>query len=283
MSKIVVLIVAHGSPAVEGLRQTQAFRDAFAERCKFPVHLCYLELAEPDLASGLKKAADAVKSGGQVVVLPLLLGAANHQKNDLPMALHWAREEIPQVQFIYASPFEPHANLIQLLSTRIDEALAQDVDAKPKQDSIVLVVGRGSSDPQSNSEIARAAYLLSENRSYRWVTYAFQAVMKPNISDGVQQAAFFQPAQLIVAPFLLFGGFVEQSIRSLAMQQQPFKMVFSSPLGIHPLLVEVALQRLDECVEGRTNMTCDLCKYRLPFAGYEQQIRQEQSSNHFQP
>jgi sirohydrochlorin cobaltochelatase len=51
-------------------------------------------------------------------------------------------------------------------------------------------------------------------------------------------------------------------------------------LGVHPYLIEVAAQRVQELVEGTATMTCDLCKYRQPMAGYEDQMGQTQTTHH---
>jgi len=283
----VILLVAHGSPRKEGIKQTEAFKNAFSQSCNFPVFLCYLELVEPDIATGLKKAAAVAERGGKVVVLPLLLGAANHQKNDIPVAVQWARNEMPEISFDLASPFEPHGNLLTLLSLRIDEALKNEGSILPQEESAVLIVGRGSSDPQSNSEVARIAHLLYETNAYSYVSIAFQAVTRPSVNEAIERTIkCYKPSQLIIAPFLLFSGFVEERIKLIAAEatkDYSLPLIFSNPLGIHPLLVEIAKERVQECIEGKANMICDLCKYRMPFKGYEDQVGQKQFSHHFHP
>jgi sirohydrochlorin cobaltochelatase len=286
MEKIIVLMVAHGSPSQAAIAQTQEFCRQFTERCPFPVNLCFLEISKPDLENGLRDAAQLAGDEGKVVVLPLFLGAAGHQKNDLPVALQWARAEYPATEFLSATPFGPHANLISLLDLRIQEALAQVIDPQPKEESIVLVVGRGSSDPDSNSEIARTARLLFENRVYKSVEYAYQAVASPTIAEGVERAVRLGAKQLIVAPDLLFTGWVEQDILvkvSEKAQEYGLPVVTARPLGVHSLLLEVAAACLEQAIKGQTRMSCNICKYRLPMAGYEYQVGKVQGSHHFHP
>jgi sirohydrochlorin cobaltochelatase len=194
------------------------------------------------------------------------------------------------VSFACAAPFEPHAALITLLNIRVREALeaaAQSLEAAapplPIHESIVLVVGRGSSDPDSNSEVARTARLLFENRSYLGVEYAYQAVARPTIAEGVTRAARLGARQLIVAPYLLFTGWVENEIRAQASQTAGalnLPVIYARPLGVHPMLVDVAVERAAQALVGSAAMTCDVCKYRLPMAGYEQQVGQTPHSHH---
>jgi len=284
MTRQMILMVAHGSPSEAAIAQTETFRDLVAEKYPASVELCYLELNQPDLTFGLRHAAESVGKDGQVIILPLFLGAASHQKNDLPVALQWARQTFPEVNFYTATPFEPHANLIALLDLRLREALASADQPLAAQDSIVLVVGRGSSDPDSNSEVSRAARLLFEKRDYQWAEYAYQAVARPTVEEGARRAILLGAKQLIVAPYLLFTGWVENEILTVAkaaVAESGLRIVFSKPLGAHPLLAEVALQRVEQALNGVASMTCDLCKYRLPMNGYEHQVGQIQHSHHF--
>ena len=285
VAQTAVLMIAHGSPSENAIAQANLFCRQFSERCSFSVILCFLELSQPDVEYGLGTAAMRAGKEGRVVILPLFLGAAGHQKNDVPVAIQWARNEFPGVEFVSAAPFEPHANLVSLLDLRVRGALDAARSALPAEESIVLVVGRGSSDPDSNSEIARMARLLFENRPYHGVEFAYQAVAKPAIAAGIERAALLGAGQVIVAPYLLFTGWVEQQIIDHATEsanKHNLPIIAAQPLGVHPLLLEVAEQRLSQALHGEAKMTCDACKYRLPLAGYENQVGQAQVSHHFQ-
>jgi sirohydrochlorin cobaltochelatase len=96
----------------------------------------------------------------------------------------------------------------------------------------------------------------------------------------------FEPSQLIIAPFLLFSGFVEERIKAATEEtanHYSIPLIYSNPLGIHPLVIEIAKERIQECLEGKATMSCDLCKYRIPIKGYENQVGQAQISHHFHP
>jgi sirohydrochlorin cobaltochelatase len=72
------------------------------ERLNTVVQPCFLELADPPIAQAID---DCVRAGfRRIVALPLLLGAAGHQKNDIPVALNQARARYPDLDIRYGAP-----------------------------------------------------------------------------------------------------------------------------------------------------------------------------------
>lgn len=278
-----LLIVGHGSRVPQAVTEFNQFSEAVAAQINIPTATCFLELANPNLATGLSDAAHAVGAGGDVLVLPLFLGGAAHQKNDVAAAIHWARAQFPTVNFHYGTPLNPHANLVALTALRVEEALAAQPDALPPEETAVLVVGRGSSDPASNAEIARIASLLWEKRPFLTVEYAFQAVAHPKVADGLQRCLALGARQIVVMPYLLFTGKVDESIRTIAnrfSRKHDISVLITEYLNAHPLVTAVAVQRVYEMFNQTAAMTCDLCKYRHPMAGYEHQVGAEQHTHH---
>jgi sirohydrochlorin cobaltochelatase len=283
MTKHAVLMVGHGSGVQEAVEEFHAFGDALSERLGRPVDRCFLELVDPDIATGLSSSAQIVGEGGEVVVLPLFLGAAGHQKNDVASSIQWAREQFPGVRFRYASPLGPHAKLVQLLDLRVRECLDGRGDALAPGDTGVLVVGRGSSDPSSNGDVAKTAHMLFEKRPYLAVEHAFQAVARPTVEEGIRRCKSLGAKQVVVVPFILFTGKVDEDIRRVSERTGKaltLSVLQADYLGVHDLLLEVAQQRLQEAIDGMAAMNCDLCKYRFPMAGYERQVGLPQTTHH---
>lgn len=283
MMRQVVLMVGHGSRVPQAIAQFHEFADALAERIGQRIERCFLELADPDMATGIADAARLVGQGGEVIMLPLFIGGAAHQKNDVASAIQWARHEFPGVTFHYATPLGFHAKLVELLDLRVRERMQSLPGALPAEETAVLVVGRGSSDPNANGDIAKAAHMLFEQRPYLTVEYAFQAVARPKPEEGIQRCHALGAKQIVVAPFALFTGQVVEDIRRVtARAGESFGVLVLQAhyLEKHPLLLDVAEQRLREAVEGTAAMNCDLCKYRFPMAGYEHQVGLPQTTHH---
>lgn len=283
MANPTLLVVGHGSRVTEAIHQVRQFVDALTAALGRPVQHCFLELVDPDLATGVADAAAAAGPNGVVVILPLFLGAAGHQKNDVASAIQTMRALYPGVTFRYGAPLGIHAGLVQLLDLRVQECLAAAGDALPPEETAVLVVGRGSSDPDANSEIAKLAHLLFEKRPYRTVERAYQAVAHPAVDEGVRRCRLLGARQVVVAPFTLFTGAVDEDIRAVSDRAGAalgLRVLHAGYLGVHPLLIDVAAQRVREAMDGSVAMNCDLCKYRFPMAGYEHQVGLPQTTHH---
>ncbi len=147
----------------------------------------------------------------------------------------------------------------------------------------MLVVGRGSSDPSSNGDIAKTAHMLFEKRAYLTVEYAFQAVARPTVGEGMRRCCALGAKQVVVAPFVLFTGKVVEDIRRVSAHagaELGVLVLQADYLRMDELLLDVAEQRLQEVIAGNAAMNCDQCKYRLPMAGYEHQVGLAQTTHH---
>lgn len=82
---------------------------------------CFNEFCDP----GLPAAVHTAVAGGAeriVVITPMVTGGGEHAEIDIPEAIERLRSEFPQVEFIYAWPFEPDA-VTNLLSNQVQRYL----------------------------------------------------------------------------------------------------------------------------------------------------------------
>ena len=66
MDREVILAVGHGSRVPAAIAEAHDFTTALADQLGQEVNVCFLELADPDLATGLTQAARRAGSGGRV-------------------------------------------------------------------------------------------------------------------------------------------------------------------------------------------------------------------------
>ena len=135
----------------------------------------FIELSAPALREAVTGLAAA--SPGPIVAVPLMLSAAGHAKGDIPAALARERTRHPGASFTYARPLGPHPALIDLLAARI-AAAGTDQPA-------VLLVGRGSTDPDANADVVKTARLLWEGRDYPLAETAFVSLARPDVAEGL--------------------------------------------------------------------------------------------------
>ncbi len=277
-----ILLVGHGSPHAAGNAEYVQFAAALEARLGVPVQPCFLELAEPSILDGIRRCAEA---GIQhLAVLPLFLGPAGHQKNDVPALLAHARATSPTLTLRYGTPIGAQYHLVRILAQRATEALARCSASIPPHETALLLAVRGSSDPDSNAEVYKLARMLYEGRDYLTVEVAFQNVAAPTISQGITRCVQLGARRIVVLPYLLFTGFVRHDIEQQAQAAQgdhpAIEILVGDHLFPHPELIEAVSQRYQELVNGRATMTCDLCKYRHRMTGFEHDYGKPQLMHH---
>ncbi len=119
-----VLLIAHGSrhqPANDDLHSLAARLAADGEHAI--VEACFLELAEPDIATGGSRCA--ARGATRVLMVPYLLSAGVHLLRDLTRAREELSKRYPAIEFRLGPPLGPHPLLDALVAARIGE-LARD-------------------------------------------------------------------------------------------------------------------------------------------------------------
>jgi sirohydrochlorin cobaltochelatase len=245
------------------------------------VELGFLEFAHPVIAEGM---AACVRRGAKTItVLPGMLMAAGHAKNDIPSEIHEARRQYPEVSFHYGRHLHLHSKIIELSQKRIEEAEKQ---ARPfdRKDTLLLVVGRGSSDPDANADIFKVARILWEGLGFGWGAACYSGVATPLVPEALDRCARMGFGRIVVFSFFLFTGVLEKRIRETSLafgrEHPQTEIVYANYLNADPLLVEVFRERAREAVHGSPNMNCELCKYRVQLPGYAAAVGQPQVGHH---
>lgn len=259
-----VLFVGHGSKDPEGNEEIRQFVNGLAPEMDVPIiETCFLEFERPDMLMGLSA---CVKRGAtRVAVIPIILFSAGHAKIHIPAAIDEAKELYPHVQFIYGRPIGIHEEVLNILATRMEEA--GFASAQEHEDLAVLVIGRGSSDADANSDIYKMSRLFWERWKAKWVETAFMGVTFPLYQEGIERCLKLGAKHVVVLPYFLFTGVL---IKRMADQLEQFRAQYPDAqftlaeyFGFHPLLKEVLKDRVEEALHGEVKLNCDTCPYRL--------------------
>lgn len=277
-----LLLIGHGSPDAAGNAEFYRFAEDLGQHLGVTIQPCFLELAEPSIGEGFARCVAA--GARQIAALPLFLGAGRHQKRDVPDLLAEAQAAHPGIMLRYGAPLGSQLHLIDVLAARAAAALAQGARAISPDATALLVVGRGSKDPQSNAELPRLARLLAEVYGHPLVEYAFQAVVAPDVGQAVSRCARLGARRVVVLPYLLFTGFVRDDIARQARAAQErhpeVEILVGEHLFPHPGLLTAAAARYREIVDGTAAMTCDLCIYRRRAIDAEVHTRHHGAHDH---
>jgi sirohydrochlorin ferrochelatase/(2Fe-2S) ferredoxin len=260
-----ILIVGHGSRDPAANHELEAivagYRAHRARSSGDEVAHAYVELAPPFVPDAL--AALAARAD-HVVVVPFLLFAAGHVKNDLPLALHRARAASPRVRFTAARALGVHAALVDLAAARVRAAL----DGGDPARAALIAVGRGSSDPDANADFCKLARLVGEQVGTAWAMPSFAGITTPRVDDALELAARARPERVLVLPYLLCAGRLVERLRGqadAARARYPWMKVELAPhLGDDPRLHTVLDERVAEAIAGAAPLPCDTCHYRVP-------------------
>ena len=278
-----LLIVGHGTRSAAGIAEFTRFVER-AGSCaggRIPaVAGGFIELARPSVADAVTRLAP--DGGHPMVAVPLVLTAAGHGKGDIPAALARELRRHPGLSYYYGRPLGPHPVLQDVLEARIDAGLA----GAPRQDTCVLLVGRGSTDPDANAEVAKVARLLWEGRGYAGVEYSFISLAEPSVPAALGRAATLGARRIVVAPYFLFSGVLPDRViaqsREFAAGHPGLDVRVTGLIGDCAELAGLVLDRYDEALRGDIRMNCDTCAYRVALPGFTDKVGRPQVP-HYHP
>ena len=230
----------------------------------------FIELSAPALREAVTGLAAA--SPGPIVAVPLMLSAAGHAKGDIPAALARERTRHPGASFTYARPLGPHPALIDLLAARI-AAAGTDQPA-------VLLVGRGSTDPDANADVVKTARLLWEGRDYPLAETAFVSLARPDVAEGLERCRLLGARRIVVARYFLFPGVlpdrVAEQAAAYAAAHPELDIACTDVLGDCDEIAALVWERYHEALAGDIRMNCDVCVYRIAMPGFEHRVGEPQ-------
>ena len=277
-----LLIAAHGSRDAVGVAESRALADAWQGLRPDRLQAAgFLEFARPTIG----EAIDGLVARGatRVAVVPAMLTAAGHVKNDVPSEVHEARARHPGVTFHMARPLGVHPALLELCHVRYREALAGRPAVEPGR-TLLLLVGRGTSDPEANAEVARASRFLWESYGVGWASVAYSGLAAPAVDEALGVCRRLGFARIVVQPYFLFDGVLLQRVRvaaaSHAALDSAVEVVTTGHFRDHPLLLQAFEDRAHEALHGTPLMACDLCKYRVRLMGREADLGAPQVGHH---
>jgi sirohydrochlorin cobaltochelatase len=267
-----LLLIGHGTRDDDGRQSLLDFAAAYQaiDPCR-PVLPCFLELTGPTIQDGVDQCV--AQGYTELSVLPVLLFAARHNKFDVTNELDRARQRHPQVRFHYGRHFGITPGILDLWRSRLADLdrPEHNPQAIERQDTVLLFVGRGSSDPDANGDVYKLARILWEGSGYQTVETCFIGITHPRLEEGFRRARLYQPKRIIVLPYFLFTGLLVKKIFDITAQQQAqhpdIAMTCLPEMGLHPQLFAVLREREIETQLGQVQMNCEMCKFRLAALG----------------
>lgn len=284
--KLGIMVCGHGSRNQNAAREFAVIAEALkARNPDMPVEYGYLEFCNPVISAGL----DKLRAQGvtRVLAIPGMLFAAGHAKNDIPSVLNTYQSQNPDMVIEYGRELGIDLKMIRAAGDRIQEAIDKanaELGFVDKHETLLMVVGRGSSDPDANSNAAKVMRMLWEGMGFGWGETCYSGVTFPLVEPGLEHAARLGYKRIIVFPYFLFTGVLVKRIYSytdvVAERHPDIQFVKASYLNDHPLVLEAFQDRVSEVLVGTAVMNCQMCKYREQVLGFEADLGQPQESHH---
>jgi len=193
MSGAPALVAAsHGTSSPEGRTAVAALVDTVRRSAPgLLVEDAFVDVQAPDVASVL----DALGTGHESVVVPLLLSAGYHVHVDLALAVRGRTGE-PRL----AAALGPDERLVDVLLTRLSEAGLRGDDR-------VVLGAAGSSDVRAVEDCRVIARRLAA-RLGRPVSIGFLSAARPGLGEAVARTRATHPvSRVVVSSYLLAPGY----------------------------------------------------------------------------
>lgn len=266
-----LLTIAHGTRNPRGPEEMDTLLALLGTRLDVPMSNAWLEedLTAPDPVTAAGRLVEA--GAAEIVTLPFLVLGAGHAKTDVPAGLAAIHEAYPEVGLIHGRVLGLHPALFTLARERV--AAARPWSRAPSEDEALLVTGAGSSDPDANGDLAKAARFLAETTGHRWAEIAYAGVTWPTADVALRRMAAAGARRVVRFSWSLLAGVLEERVDRWVddiAAETAMKIVDAGRFGPDPAVAEAVADRYQEALHGDARMNCDLCQYRLPLPGRDQ-------------
>ena len=278
-----ILICGHGSRNKLAIEEFKDLTLSIKDRYKgIDVEYGFLEFAQPSLVDAL----DKFKKKGitKVLAVPAMLFAAGHVKNDIPSVLN-SYSKKNNIEIVYGRELGINNLMVSAACERVKDVFMQNIELKPS-DSVLVVVGRGSSDPDANSNVCKITRMIVEGLGMAWGETVYSGVTFPLVEPGLNHIVKLGYKNVIIFPYFLFSGVLVTRIKrqrdSVALKNPNLAFYDAKYLSSHPHVVDTFEERINEILYKKNNadMNCSLCKYRSNLFGFESEVGLTQVSHH---
>lgn len=250
-----ILICGHGSRAKVAEREFGLLADGL--RARYPglnIEHGFLEYSAPNIHMALDRLRD--QGVTNIYAVPGMLFRATHAKNDIPSVLTTYMDKHPGLDIQYGRELGLHEEMIAAFQMRILEALGlSEIPAAGElYDTMLVVVGRGTSMASANAEAAKLCRIVTENLGFGWSETVYSGVTFPSVGVGLEMAARLGFKRIVVAPYFLFSGRligrINAYVNKVAGEHPDIEFFAADYLRDNPHVINTFVARIEELIHG---------------------------------
>ena len=128
-------------------------------------------------------------------------------------------------------------------------------DPTPTEKSAALLIAHGSRRPEANRDLVDLAGAIRGRTHYPIVEIAYLELAEPTIPQGARRCVEQGATRTLLLPYFLSAGAhvvedLERIRADLALEFPDVHFTLCQPLSLHPLLIEIVVERLKEAELG---------------------------------
>ena len=239
-----VLYVSHGSRVAEAVEEATSLIERVQAKVNIPLQeTCFLELAEPDIFEGFRKLVH--QGATEISVIPVLLLSAGHYYKDIPVEIEHIKTQFPNIKINYGKPLGVQKRLTEILKQRLEER-----KITPNTDAKLLVIGRGSYNPQTKQDFSIIKSQLSEMFPSQSIEVCYLAACEPLFEDALDRLVNAGHSQIFILPYIWFTGILDQHIADVVHAYQlKSDIILAAHLSHHEQLQIALKERVEETLD----------------------------------
>jgi len=257
-----IIVCGHGSRAKIAEQEFSLLAGGL--RSRYPgvrIEYGFLEYSSPNIHMALDRLLEqGVKN---IYAVPGMLFRATHAQNDIPSVLTTYMEKHEGLTIKYGRELGLHDEMILAFQHRVLEALG--LDELPATgalyDTMLVVVGRGTSVAEANADASKLTRIVAENMGFGWCETVYSGVTFPSVGRGLEMALKLGFKKIVVAPYFLFSGRlidrIHAYVEKVAAESPQVRFIMADYLRDQTHVINTFVARIEETITP-VSMSSDL-------------------------
>ena len=251
-----ILLIGHGSRDNDAVQEFYQLAESYRQR--FPNQLVatsFLELSTPSIEEAIENLV--VQGVTSIKALPGILMAGNHAKSDIPRILQAQRQK-HAIDINYGEELGVGQHMLAAARHRIEEAENKH-QASSRSDTLLMVVGRGSNDPDVIANFNYIANTLKQDMGFADSVTAYSGISDPSPTACLENAKSLGCKRVMLLPYFLFTGRLVkrlyQQVDNFVANNPDISIIKAGYLGSHPRVIDTFVQQLENLPTNNTSMS----------------------------